>query len=464
MARDLDKPHKAVIAAAAAAAVVTLLAAVLPTVQIADRSQSTHAAIETAATLIAGVAAMIFAGRFLRAAERRDLLVAVALGLLAVTNGVFSLAPTLADREFGPFLVWSSLLGRTGGAILLVLAAFLPYRRLGRPRRTLAGAAVLMVGSLAALAGLVALLGGGLPTADSDVAPEALGRFSGPASIAAVYAVLTLLYAAAAVGFTRQTRGRADELTIWLGVAAAVAAFARVNYFLFPSIGSDWIYAGDLLRLAFYLLLLAGALREVVAYQRQAATTAVYEERRRMARDLHDGLAQDLAFIASQSQRLIDRHRPEVAQLISEAAVRALDESRVALGALTRPADESLREALESTVSDLARRGGATVVLDVDDDATTPVETKEALVRIAGEAVNNSMRHGGASTVRVELECANGLRMVVSDDGCGFTPEEVSVNGGFGVISMRERAEALGGRLTVDSAPGRGAKVEVRVP
>jgi signal transduction histidine kinase len=453
-----------VIVAVCTAAVVTLLVGLLPPMNIAERSQGAHAAIETAASLIAAVGAVILAGRFRRARGRRDLLLGSALALLATTNLAFALVPSLADRSVGAFALWTTLGGRTAGAAILAAAAFLPDVRVPRPRRALARAAVGVVGLLAAIAAVAGLLQERLPTPDPAVAPEALDRLSGPPSIVAVYAVLTAVYAAAAVGFTRQARRRDDQLTPWLAAAAAVAAFAHLNYFLFPSIGSDRIYTGDVLRLAFYLVLLTGALREVVAYQRQAAVTAVYEERRRMARDLHDGIAQDLAFIASHSHRLVDKHRPDVAKLILQAAGRALDESRVALVALARPVDESLQDALEATLGDLAHRGGASIEVDVDVDAEAEPEVREALVRIASEAVNNSVRHGGAQTVRVALRHSDALCMVVSDDGRGFTPEDAEANGGFGMTSMRERAEAVGGELIVDSAPGRGATVEVRVP
>ena len=460
-----QRQSQVVIVAVCLAAAVTLLVGVLPPMNISERSLGAHVAIETAASLIAALGAVIFAGRFERTRERRNLLLAAALALLAATNFAFALIPSLSGPAVGPFAVWSSLAGRTVGAVILAAAAFLPDVRTPRPRRALVHAALGVSGALAAIGVVVRFLEDSLPAPDPTVVPGAFDRLSGPAAIIAVYGVLTAVYGAAAIGFTRQARRRDDALTTWLAAAAWVAAFAHLNYFLFPSIGSDRIYTGDVLRLAFYLVLLIGALREVVAYQRQAATAAVYEERRRMARDLHDGIAQDLAFIASHSRRLVDKHRPKVAGLIAQAADRALDESRVALVALARPADESLRDALLASLTDLAHRGGATVTVDVDEDAGEPApEVRDVLLRIAGEAVNNSVRHGDAKTVRVALRRGTPLRMVVTDDGNGFDPGAAAANGGFGLISMRERAEAVGGALTIDSAPGRGATVEVCVP
>jgi two-component system, NarL family, sensor histidine kinase UhpB len=77
--------------------------------------------------------------------------------------------------------------------------------------------------------------------------------------------------------------------------------------------------------------------------------------------------------------------------------------------------------------------------------------------------VTNAARHGGASEVRVELENGNGLRLVVADDGHGFD-SEAPRGGGFGIIGMRERAEALGGVFTLSSEPGAGTAIEVVLP
>ena len=319
--------------------------------------------------------------------------------------------------------------------------------------------------ALAAIGVVVTFLEDSLPAPDPTVVPDAFDRLSGPAAIIAVYGVLTAVYAAAAVGFTRQARRRDDALTTWLAAAAGVAAFAHLNYFLFPSIGSDRIYTGDLLRLAFYLVLLIGALREVVAYQRQAATTRSTRSDAAWRATCTTGSRRTWRSSRASSHRLIDEHRPEVAELIAEAADRAVDESRVALVALARPADESLRDALRESLTDLARRGGATVVWTSMKTPTSPrPRFATRCCGSPGEAVNNSVRHGRAQTVRVALRRGTPLRMVVTDDGNGLRPPRRPANGGFGLISMRERAEAVGGGLTVDSAPGRGATVEVSVP
>ena len=125
----------------------------------------------------------------------------------------------------------------------------------------------------------------------------------------------------------------------WLGAGCALAAVARVDYVLFPSLYSDFVHLGDTFRLGFYLCLLVGAAREVRSYWARAA---VLEDRRRLARDLHDGLTQELTYLYAQAQRL-QTHPDDrrIAHQISGAAGRAIDEARHAIGALTRPADQA---------------------------------------------------------------------------------------------------------------------------
>jgi signal transduction histidine kinase len=243
-----------------------------------------------------------------------------------------------------------------------------------------------------------------------------------------------------------------------------LGAFARLNYFLFPSVYTHFVYTGDGFRLAFDVALLVGGLREIRTYQRGLAERSVLEERRRIARDLHDGLAQDLAFITAQTRALgRAADAPPRLERIASAAERALDDSRAAIAALTRRLDEPLDEALARSAHEIAERCGIRVELGLEPDIDVPPAMREALARIVREATSNAARHGGAQRVTVGLTREDGLRLTVSDDGAGFDPES-KYRAGFGLISMRERAEALGGRLNLRSRPGAGTTVEVIVP
>jgi len=78
--------------------------------------------------------------------------------------------------------------------------------------------------------------------------------------------------------------------------------------------------------------------------------------------------------------------------------------------------------------------------------------------------MTNAAKHGASSQVTVMLQREDGIRLVVEDDGCGFDPDAASPSGGFGLLSMKERAESVGGLLSLNSAPSHGTRVEVAVP
>jgi signal transduction histidine kinase len=323
------------------------------------------------------------------------------------------------------------------------------------------------LGVLIAVAVAAGTLGEWLPTGiDPRLSPAASGRplIVGHPTVLGAQCAAVLLFAAAAVGFGRRAARTGDELTAWLAAGATLAAFARVNYFLFPSLYSEWVYTGDVLRLAFYLTILVGAAREIRDYWGSVTAAAVLEERRRIARELHDGLAQELAFIVTESGRLSERKNGEVAR-IAAAAERALGESRRAIAALTRPLNEPLAALLSQVAGEVAERCGLALEFDLDQRVDVPPAAREALLRIVREAVTNACRHGRASVVRIELSNDHGVRLRVVDNGSGFDPARVGVSGaGFGLTSMRQRGEALGGSVRIESRPGKGAAVEVRMP
>jgi signal transduction histidine kinase len=229
-----------------------------------------------------------------------------------------------------------------------------------------------------------------------------------------------------------------------------------VNYFLFPSLYSEWVYTGDVLRVGFYLVLLGGAAREIHAYWRGLAQAAVQEERRRLARDLHDGLAQELAYIGGRASAV-------GADDLTAAAARALDESRRAIAALTLTREEPLDLAVAEAAEDVALRAGARVRLELAPGIRRPPAVQEALLRVVREAVTNAVRHGRAQVVRIDLSNGKGVRLRIADDGVGF--DAAAGDGtGFGLVSMRERVAALGGELRLASRPGSGTAIEVLVP
>ena len=204
----------------------------------------------------------------------------------------------------------------------------------------------------------------------------------------------------------------------------------------------------------------------VGAFRKRVAAAAVAEERQRIGRDLHDGLAQELAFIAMQSRALGERQSSAIgdeAVAIADAAEHALSETRQVIEALADAAPP-LNEALSRAAHRLTARSGATLALNVDPRADASPETGAELLKILSEAVSNGVRHGNATSFTVDLRGGETLRLRIADNGDGFDLEGVAGQAGLGLAGMKQRARSLGGELGVRSRPGGGTEVEVLVP
>ncbi len=198
------------------------------------------------------------------------------------------------------------------------------------------------------------------------------------------------------------------------------------------------------------------------AAHRKLKEQAKTEERRRIARELHDGLAHELAFIASKTRGAVaGAATSREARDLAGAADRALDEARRAITVLSVTEPQSLDDAISQTVEDLGSRLGVAWDLQLADDVHVPGEVTENLLRIVREAITNAANHGASEHVRVSLERSGPLRLVIEDDGCGFDPDRQVAAGGFGLLSMQERAARVGAVLSVDSVPEQGTRVAV---
>lgn len=454
--------------AVAVALAITGLVAARPEVPFAVRSTTLHAAVETAAGCVALLAALLAFGRFQRRRLAPDLALSAAFLVFGLANLCFSVVPTImAGFRLDAYDTWAALAVRLAGALLLAAASLMPARRLPGPRAGwwMAGG---VVGLLAAVATVVFLAADMLP-AGVGLLDEGLLDLRAPTAypvIAGTQGLAFVLYGLAVAGFARRARRDGDELAGWLATAAVLAATARVHYILYPSLYTDVVYSGDLLRFGFYVLVLVGVARELVSYWRELARAQVTQERRRLARDLHDGLSQELAYINTHAGYLA-RRSPDDERLraIASASRRALDEARRALSALTLSGDEPLDEALAQSAEEIAARNGARVQLDLQAGVDVQPPVREALLRITREAVANAVRHGGSGMVSVRLRADEDLRLTISDEGEGFDPEaERARASGFGLTSMTERAETLGGELRIRSAPGAGTHIEVVTP
>jgi signal transduction histidine kinase len=448
--------------AAIAGAAITLIVTVLPTVQFAYRNESLHIALDTAGGVVAGIASLLLVGRVRQSELVRDAAAALALGIFGLTNLFLSALPSALGAGEEPFWTWATLACRLIGAVLFAASSLAGSRRFEPPDHL--GAKV--VGACAAVVGvvcaLVAAVGPALPQGIETLAPEASGRprILGHPGVLGSQLLAMALFAVAAWGFTSRADTTHDPLLRWLGAASALAAFARLNYFLFPSIYSQYVYTGDILRLGYYVLLAVGAVREIGTYWRAREQAAVLEERRRMARDLHDGLAQELAFVVAWTRRAARRpDQPFPSDMVTAAAQRALDESRRAIAALSQPIDQTLSEAIAQIADEVAHRENSKIHVELKPHVDVTPRAREELLRIVREALTNACRHARAQEIRVSLANGERVRVAVTDDGIGFDPSEERP--GFGVLSMRERAQSLGAEIRIDSDPGMGTRVEI---
>jgi signal transduction histidine kinase len=190
------------------------------------------------------------------------------------------------------------------------------------------------------------------------------------------------------------------------------------------------------------------------------------EERGRLAREVHDGLAQDLWTARLKQGRLAgmleDGEARELAVEVMETIDTGIADARQAVMAMRAGStDGPLLEVVQRYVDDFADR----FAIEADFGAIgavpeLPARTQAELLRIVQEALNNVRKHADATVVRVRATSENGtFRLVVTDNGRGFEPSRTS--DGFGLAGMRERADLIGALLEVASAPRDGTRVAV---
>jgi signal transduction histidine kinase len=451
----------------AALAVATVAVAVVDPLRFAYEAADVHVMIATAVALIGALAAGLVTARFLRNSSLQDLALVGALVSLSATNLFLSAIPLAFGEVDSHFVAWAPFVGRLVGGLLFALSVAVPDKIVPRPRRALLLTFIAGLGSVALIAAVVAWLGPHWADPMKDaIAPGASGspHLTGDTNQIVLLGVLLALYVIAAFGFVSRAEKTGDELDGWFALAAPFGAAAALNYLLFPSLYPGWIYSADLFRLGFYMMLAVGAAREIASWQQQLIQAAASGERRRIARDLHDGLAQELAFVVGQTRSLVqETGEGGPFAKIAAAAERALDESRTAIAALSRDVDEPLDVALAQAAEDVAGRTGTHIRLDLETGIRVTPETREDLARIVREAVSNAARHGEAENISVALSNTGVIRLRVVDDGKGFDLDAPRRRG-FGLTSMRERAETRGGVLNVKSQPGVGTEVEVVLP
>jgi signal transduction histidine kinase/ligand-binding sensor domain-containing protein len=206
----------------------------------------------------------------------------------------------------------------------------------------------------------------------------------------------------------------------------------------------------------------------------RARYSAVLAERNRISRDIHDTLSQNLAGIALQLDA-VHMHLPDVRSELRERLDEACNLTRYSLAEARRAISDLRSDELEgpelaAALPDIAQRLAAALQTRIEvigaPRKLNPTIERD-LLRIFQEALTNSVKHAHASTVYVELKFSpHTIALTVRDDGRGFDPDSLSPagSGHYGLIGMRERAERIGGHLTLNTRPGEGTELLVEVP
>jgi signal transduction histidine kinase len=202
---------------------------------------------------------------------------------------------------------------------------------------------------------------------------------------------------------------------------------------------------------------------------------AVVDERLRISRDLHDGIIQSIYAVSLSLEDVAELVQEDPAEATARVD-RAIDRLHTAIGdirtfivGLGPEAGAGLAGALEATARDLFAGSGTELSLDLSGaralDFRLSPEAAHELVQIAREALSNVVRHSGATRARLSLRVdADGAELRVEDDGSGFDTGQRLGSGHFGLANLRDRATAIAGSLTIQSEPGKGARIIVRLP
>ncbi|MGH2856139.1 MAG: sensor histidine kinase [Solirubrobacteraceae bacterium] len=446
-------------------AVVPLVAAVVSALATAGfvlgwaphlSAPGARVALETGITLAALAAAGLLLAQYRRRHRVHELLLMSAVAAVALTDFLFSALPPLIGTDELPLDIEAKLALQTAVPVMFAIAAF------GRARMTSrrpwwkllpVGGACIAIIAAAEIAGLI--VGSSRTT-------------SGATGLMLEVDVLTAaVFAGAGIGFLRRPSASGGNLL--MGGASFLLAASRLQSAALSLAAASWITPRDLLRLVAYGLLLAGTARDQSQLREEDELSNLARERERIARDLHDGLAQDLAVIAVHGQRMQQELGAE--HPVTVAARRALAASRSAIVDLSASRAPSTAAALREVATELETRFDIDVA--VREETQRPEERatdlgrgdREQFVRIAREAIVNAARHGRAHHVDVVLSHHGAAwRLTIADDGSGISRSQLASPSGFGLRAMRARAQELGGRLAAGRGASGGTVLELSLP
>ena len=409
--------------------------------------------LQTTMALAGLLVAVLAAVRFSVEGRRLDLLLASGFFVISLSSAVFAIGPQLAGSHVKPPEAWAALLGAILGQALIAAAPIVRGRSKYRDWA---------IANAVAAAGLALFVAWSLlQAAGTDLPPlNSPQEGSQPFYLTATLALLAFLFLISVVGWSERFRRRNDDLASWLALGFTLMLFASLHNVFQPLLASSYVSYGDFLRMLAYGLMLIGAWR---AIRFAEFGRAVAEERARVAREIHDGLAQYL-FALSTHASMLESGAPleETVPRLKEAAALAQQEARFAILALssasgTAPFDAALRRYIEFLVAD----GSLEVELEVDSSIRLAPDEQIEIFRIVQEGLANVRKHAQATRAEVVIgQRPFGERYVtIHDDGEGFDGEETPA--GQGLKNMRARAESIEGGFSLLSTPGRGTRLEV---
>lgn len=478
---------------------MTVVVVVVPSMRPAVVNDRLDIGIVTAGALVAFAVAGLDWTRARVTHDPASVLRASAFSVLAMLNGLTLLiGVTGLDAELGatledpgPLPLLVGMVARGAAAVLLVLAGIAALRRFRTPRRPgfvlLAapfGVGVLLVAMALARDGLPPLIGPDVTDAlaADPTAPLPLGIGT---TLEIVQVGIGLAYLAAALLAHRSYRRSGLPADALFAAGLLVAAFSQVHSAIHPGSYSSVVTVGDMLRLAFYAVLLfaivaesrrdmedlRAATREIRRLAEAEFASVALAERARVAREIHDGLAQDLWYAKLKHTRLAQLgafagEQRALSDEVETAIDAALAEARNAVAVMREGAGTGtgpFLDVLRRHVDDFADRFAIRADLEAEGSPPTlSSRTQAEILRIVQEALTNVRRHADATTVRVHVQHDGDLRLTISDNGRGFDADEPQA--GFGLHSMRQRADLLGATLEVRSERQNGTRVELVVP
>jgi signal transduction histidine kinase len=406
-------------------------------------------ALDTTVAVCATIVATLAAIRFLVEGRVLDLLLASSFVTTGVGTLAFGVVPVLGGRSLDPEDTWTVLAVELMAAAVIAVAPFVS-RRIGSRRQALAA-----VGSATGFAIVACWL------VVRGIAPTRLTTADGSRifPLTGAFAGLALLGVVAVVGFGLRYRHHGRDFDSWVALALTLTLFAELHYVLSPVLSNHYVLPGDLLRLLSYGVLLVGVWR---AISEAEFGRAVADERARVAREIHDGLAQYLFALSTQVSML--ESGAELAHVLPRlklAMTAAQQEAQFAVLALSSaagsaPFDAALRRYVDFLVAD----GTLDVEVEIDPDVLLAPDEEIEVFRIVQEGLANAKRHAGAGQAEVAILQRGGRRIVrVSDNGTGIKDEDPGA--GQGLRNMRSRAASIQGVLSLRSSPGKGTSIEV---